>query len=177
VIFVTVGTHEDGFDRLIGEMDRLVSTGEVGEEVVYQAGASRLRPARGVVEGMMPFERVQAFMREARVVVTHGGPASIMQVLAYGKVPIVVPRQARFGEHVDDHQVRFAARIADRVVVVLDIADLGPALRAHAERSAVLPRGGSGPERARLFAERLDALCEGLFPPGRRLGGVLRWRR
>ena len=48
-------------------------------------------------------------------------PGEALQAFAHGKVPIVVPRQSAFGEHVDDHQVRFARKIADRILVVTDI--------------------------------------------------------
>jgi UDP-N-acetylglucosamine transferase subunit ALG13 len=162
VIFATVGTHEDPFDRLVAELDRLVASGEIAEAVHVQTGYSTVVPSHCTHERMIGFDAVQDWMRRARVVVTHGGPASIMQALALGKVPIVVPRQAKFGEHVDDHQVRFSRRIAERVLVVLDIADLGPALRDHAARVASLGPNVGGPERARAFAERLDTLCAAL---------------
>lgn len=163
MIFATVGTHEDPFDRLCAELERLVSAGELKDPVHLQSGYSTVATPSCTAQAMMPFELVQRRMQEARVVVTHGGPASIMQALALGKVPVVVPRQARFGEHVDDHQVRFAQRIADRVLVVLDIAELGGALRDHADRVRHLRTNVGGPERARAFAQRLDELCAGLL--------------
>lgn len=162
MIFATVGTHEDPFDRLVAELDRLVATGEVQEPVHIQTGYSRHVPKACTHEAMIGFDEVQAHMRAARVVITHGGPASIMQALALGKVPIVVPRQSAFGEHVDDHQVRFSQRIADRVLVVLDIAELSAMIRDHSARVGRLGANDGGPERARAFAARLDALCTGL---------------
>jgi hypothetical protein len=78
-------------------------------------------------------------------------------------VPIVVPRQSAFGEHVDDHQVRFSAKIADRVLVVLDIAELLPTIAQYDQRVARLGQTTLGPERARQFAEKLDALTERLL--------------
>ena len=149
MIFATVGTHEDPFDRLVRALDELPTD----ERVVIQTGYSTWVPRRAESEKMMGFDRVQALMAEARIVVTHGGPASIMQALAHGKVPIVVPRQSGFGEHVDDHQVRFAKRISDRVIVVLDIAELPTAIAEHSRRVAGLGGGTYGPERARAFAE------------------------
>ena len=159
MIFCTVGTHEDPFDRLLQALDALPGT----ERIVIQSGYSTYAPKRCEAEKMMPFDRVQALMAEARIVITHGGPASIMQALAHGKVPIVVPRQSAFGEHVDDHQVRFSKKIADRVLVVLDIAELPGLIADYDARVAGLGTGSFGPERARAFAEKLDALCEGLL--------------
>jgi len=159
MIFCTVGTHEDPFDRLLRALDALPG----GEPVHIQSGYSTYAPTRCTAEAMMPFQAVQDAMRKARIVVTHGGPASIMQALSHGKVPIVVPRQSAFGEHVDDHQVRFSAKIGDRVLVVLDIADLAPTIAQYDQRVARLGQATLGPERARQFAEKLDALTERLL--------------
>ncbi len=178
MIFATVGTHEDPFNRLIEALDALPAPSQPGgEPIVIQSGYSTYVSRRCTSEQMMPYGRVQALMAEARIVITHGGPASIMQALAHGKVPIVVPRQSAFGEHVDDHQVRFARRIVDRVLVVLDIQDLAPTIAAYDSRVAGLGGGQFGPERAQRFAEKLDLLCDRLLSgPGsaRGRGGVVR---
>ena len=165
MIFCTVGTHEDPFDRLVNELDRLVGQGEIADSVRVQTGYSTVAPQHCTFEKMMSFDAVQDAMRSARIVITHGGPASIMQALALGKVPIVVPRQSAFGEHVDDHQCRFATRIAHRVLVVMDIHTLGPTLNTYDTQVAGLGANIGGPERARAFALRLGALCRSILPP------------
>lgn len=174
MIFATVGTHEDPFDRLLRALDELVLAGALTEPVVIQSGYATYTPRACTAEAMIPFDRLQELMAEARIVVTHGGPASIMQAFAHGKVPVVVPRQSAFGEHVDDHQVRFARKMADRVLVVEDIADLGPTLRDYDARVAALGPVSLGAERAATFAARFDALChEVLARPAR--PAIRRW--
>lgn len=163
-IFATVGTHEDPFDRLIRELDRLVGSGEIQGTASIQTGYSTFTPSHCAHQSMIDFDAMQIAMRTADIVITHGGPASIMQALALGKVPIVVPRQAKFGEHVDDHQCRFAARIADRVLVVLDIVALSATIREYERRVRGLGSSVGGPERARAFALRFDGLCRSLLP-------------
>lgn len=160
MIFATVGTHEDGFPRLVRALEGLAASGALQEPVVIQAGYTRELAPHCTVEALLPYERLQALMDAARVVVTHGGPATIMEVMARGRIPVVVPRQSAHGEHVDDHQVAFARRLGDRIELVLDVADLGPAIARAASRR--LPPGSAGPERARAFALRLDALIESL---------------
>ena len=162
MIFATVGTHEDPFNRLVGELDRLAGEGQLQEPVIIQYGYSQA-PKHCTGDKMMPFAVVQQHMRDARVVLTHGGPASIMQALSHGKIPIVVPRQPAFGEHVDGHQVAFAQRLADRVLVLLDIGDLGGMLRNYESLIARLPSPEPPAERARAFSGKLDALCRGLL--------------
>ncbi|MEN9786795.1 MAG: EpsIG, putative glycosyltransferase [Pseudomonadota bacterium] len=170
MIFVTVGTHEQPMDRLVRALDALSDAVVPADEpIVVQAGPCALPVRRVEMHGIMAFGAVQDHLARARIVVTHGGPATIMQALSHGKVPIVVPRQSRHGEHVDDHQVRFVRRIADRVVLVMEMDELGPALRDHAQRAAAIPAHDRGPARAAAFAARLDTLCRDLV--GRR--GVL----
>ncbi len=163
MIFATVGTHEQPMDRLLRALDTLPA-GTVAEDepIVVQSGWCTYAARRCVTTKLLPFEEVQRHMQEARIVITHGGPASIMQALSHGKVPIVVPRQAAHGEHVDDHQVLFSRRIADRVVVVLDITELPAALARHGDRVAALGPDAFGPARARAFALRFDTLCRDL---------------
>ncbi len=157
-------------DRLLRALDALPGD----EPVIAQTGWCTYAPSRVTAEKLMPFEAIQAYMRDARIVVTHGGPASIMQALSHGKTPIVVPRQSAHGEHVDDHQVRFARRIAARVIVVEDPSELAEVIATYDARVRAIPPDAGGPARARAFAQRFDTLCRALVA---RRGRVLTWRR
>ena len=73
-------------------------------------------------------------VEDARIVITHGGPASFIMPLQIGKTPIVVPRQHRFDEHVNDHQVEFARNVAQRkgtIIPVEDISKLGEVIKNY----------------------------------------------
>ena len=66
-------------------------------------------------------------MADADIIITHGGPATFMGAIAKGTKPIVVPRQEKFGEHVNDHQLEFAEQVSERfgsIVVVEEINEL-----------------------------------------------------
>jgi UDP-N-acetylglucosamine transferase subunit ALG13 len=115
MIFVTVGTNEAPFDRLLYAVTQLPD----GEELVVQHGFSRIRPARATCFQLLPFEMLVEYVRRSRVVVTHAGVGSVMVALSNGKRPIVLPRLKRFGEAVDDHQVPFARRMAERGLVTV----------------------------------------------------------
>jgi UDP-N-acetylglucosamine transferase subunit ALG13 len=71
-------------------------------------------------------------VQEATVLIIHGGAGTVINAIHAGKVPIVVPRLARFGEHVDDHQLEFARALgaAGKVVVVEEVGDLPEAINA-----------------------------------------------
>jgi len=107
---------------------------------------------------------MEAMVREAAVVVCHGGPGTIMLAATLGKRPIVVPRCKRYGEHVDDHQCSFAERIAGQGAIVL--AQSEEELRACLDAAlgldgseAKLPPAGAGPANAvAMFEQLVDEL-------------------
>ena len=127
MIFVTVGTHEQPFNRLIEEIDRLKGVGEINEEVIIQKGYSTFTPKNCVCYDLVSYDDMEKYIKDARIVITHGGPASFIAPLSIGKIPIVVPRQKKFNEHVNDHQLDFCKEFANRrksIIVVEDIRDL-----------------------------------------------------
>lgn len=114
MIFVTVGTNEARFDRLLEAVDRLGA----GEELIVQHGPSTVRPAGATAVEFLPFDDMVETMRRARLVVTHAGVGSVMTSLLAGTRPIVVPRLRRYGEAVDDHQLPFGRRLDQAGLVV-----------------------------------------------------------
>ena len=134
MIFVTVGTHEQPFNRLIQEVDHLVETGVIKEEVFIQTGYSINEPKFCQWSRLISFDQMSKFMQKADIIITHGGPATFMSAITNGKKPIVVPRQEKFGEHVNDHQVDFARNVAKRmgtIILVEDVDKLGETIENY----------------------------------------------
>ncbi len=75
MIFVTVGTHEQPFDRLVKCIDRLAEEKIVGDGFVIQTGFSRYIPKFCEYSRFFPYSDMTKFMENARIVVTHGGPS------------------------------------------------------------------------------------------------------
>jgi len=121
VIFVTLGTHHDPFPRLIEGLQQLD-----GDELVVQHGHSPAPIHAAETADFLSFEQLLERIRLSDAVVTHAGVGSILTCLRLGRIPLVVPRQSRFGEHVDDHQVELTRALADdgKVIPVWDVAEL-----------------------------------------------------
>jgi UDP-N-acetylglucosamine transferase subunit ALG13 len=112
VVFATVGTDHHPFDRLVEWMERWRL--DHSQEPVWwllQNGTSRPSEHARSIE-YLAYDDMENAMRRATAVVSHGGPGSIMLASYCGKKPIVVPRRKALGEHVDDHQLVFARRLA-----------------------------------------------------------------
>lgn len=124
MIFVTVGTHEQPFNRLIKKVDELVADGKIKEKVVIQTGFSTYIPKNCEWHKMMSFKEMQTAFQTARIVITHGGPSSFLEALQYGKVPIVVPRQVEFNEHINNHQVDFVKLIDKKMNSIIPVYDV-----------------------------------------------------
>lgn len=125
MIFVTVGTHEQPFNRLIKKVDELKRDGVIQEDVIMQTGFSTYEPKYCEWSKLIPYQQMIKNVGDARIVITHGGPASFIMPLQIGKVPIVVPRQHKFDEHVNDHQVEFARNVAKRMGTIIPVEDIG----------------------------------------------------
>lgn len=144
MIFVTVGSSQFPFDRLLTAVDGL----GLEEDVLVQHGPSAVRPRGARCVDYLPAPDLERAIRSARVVVTHAGVGSILLSLANGKRPVVVPRLRRLGETVDDHQVESARRFAreELVTLVEDAGRLAPALAGANGAVRALP-GAGGLER------------------------------
>lgn len=114
MIFVTVGTHEQPFNRLIQKIDELVRDGEIEDDVFMQIGYSTYEPKYTKWEKIIGYDEMSDYLMKSDVVITHGGPSTYMQVLQNGKIPIVVPRQLKFNEHVNDHQLWVSKQVMDK---------------------------------------------------------------
>jgi UDP-N-acetylglucosamine--N-acetylmuramyl-(pentapeptide) pyrophosphoryl-undecaprenol N-acetylglucosamine transferase len=132
LIFATLGTHHDPFLRAIDAA--LVVAGDA--ELVVQHGHTEPVPAGANVRfyrWLVPDE-INAFLREATLVITHAGVASVVAALRAGHHPIVIARRRCFGEHVDDHQLQIVSAVAKLGLVtpfVEDVERAAPALTAH----------------------------------------------
>ena len=126
MIFVTVGTHEQGLDRLLIELDRLIETGGIKQEVFAQIGYSKYIPKNYEYKEMLSYDLMDEYVKKSDIVITHGGPGSIFHPLRYGKIPIVVPRNPEFNEHVDNHQILFTKRLenSQKIIAAYNIDEL-----------------------------------------------------
>ena len=156
MIYVTVGTHEQPFNRLIRCIDELKGNGIIEEEVMIQSGFSDYEIKHCKHKDLFDQNDVLVNYEAARLIIMHGGPSSIIQALQEGKVPIVVPRQKKFGEHINDHQLEFCRAVSKRynnIILIEDIAEL---------ENAIVNYDKIASERMASGFNNNAAFCEGL---------------
>lgn len=135
-VVVTVGTDHHPFDRLISWVDTWAAV-HPGVRVLVQRGESAVPVNVESVE-MLGYDDLVAAMAGADAVVAQGGPGAIMDARSVGHRPIVIPRRATLGEHVDDHQVAFTRWMAQRELIWL--ATDAPELEVLLDRALADPQ-------------------------------------
>lgn len=118
MIFVTVGTRTEGFDRLVTWMDDVA--GEIDDEVRMQIGHSATTPDNAKwFRFADDVDDIVALTRDADLVVGHGGAGTILTSLDAGTPIVCVPRRERHDENYDDHQLELTRRLADEGTIAL----------------------------------------------------------
>lgn len=136
MIFVTVGTQKFGFNRLLRAIDDLINAKIIsGKEVYAQIGHSLYRPENYESVQFMNLKEYEVKQRESDIIICHAGTGIITQALRANKKLIVVPRQKRFKEHVDDHQLETSKFFASNgyTLECLEIEHLEKAILESAE--------------------------------------------
>lgn len=133
---MTVGLEAFAFDRLVGAMDEAVAAGLLPADTFIQYGSStrRLRFIGGA--DYLDYPQMCEHVRNADVIVTHAGVGTFLLCHDAGKVPVILPRWRRLGEHVDDHQVEFSHAVADLGLAV--VADPAGNLRGRELAAAIV---------------------------------------
>ena len=124
MIFVTVGMNNLGFNRLIMEMDRIAPG--FNEEIIMQIGNTSFTPKNTKYFDYKKKNEMDTLYENARIVISHGGAGSIINILKRNKRAIIVPRQQKYGEIFDDQQIELARELSQdgSVVMVCDVSKL-----------------------------------------------------
>jgi UDP-N-acetylglucosamine--N-acetylmuramyl-(pentapeptide) pyrophosphoryl-undecaprenol N-acetylglucosamine transferase len=130
-LFATVGATLP-FPRLVDIVAEANRRGAIPEDVLIQTGTGGARPEGMETVETLPFDVVQETLRDADIVICHGGTGSLITALKAGCRVIAVPRRFALGEHYDDHQAEIVSAFHARGL--LEIADTADELVAALAR-------------------------------------------
>lgn len=120
MIFVTLGTQDKEFPRLLEAIDRAIDSGKIKEKVVAQIGYTKYISKNMELFDFKSQEELDEYIKEASVVITHGGVGSIFGALKYNKPVIAASRLKKYREHANDHQIQIVKKYAsDKYILEL----------------------------------------------------------
>lgn len=117
MIFITLGSQKFQFNRLLRSVDRLVENGDIEDNIFAQIGCSDYEPHNYRYKKFLDRTEFADNIVKSDIVITHGGTGVVMEAVKHGKKVIAVPRLARYGEHVDDHQVQLLKQFEDMDII------------------------------------------------------------
>lgn len=131
MIFVTLGTQDKSFERLLRDIQKQIDLGNIKEKVVVQAGFTKFDSKDMEIFDLIPMDDFDKLMNECDLLITHGGVGSIISGLKKNKKVIAVARLAKYKEHMNDHQKQIVDNFSDAGYILKydDGDDLGKILK------------------------------------------------
>ena len=131
MIFITLGTQDKPFTRLLEAVQKEIDKGTIKDRVVVQAGCTKFTSSDMEIFDLIPMDEFDKIMEECDLLITHGGVGSIVGGLNYDKKVIAVSRLAKYGEHVNDHQMQIITNFDQEgyIIGLNDLDDLEGALK------------------------------------------------
>lgn len=131
MIFVTIGTQDKKFARLLKQVQLLVNKGVIDEEIIVQSGTTEFESKSMKIIPFMDMDAFNDALSNARYIITHGGVGTIMNGLRMHKPMIAVARRVEFGEHENDHQLQIIENFNSLGYVVgcSDVSQLEDAIK------------------------------------------------
>lgn len=157
-LVVTVGTNCYPFPRLF---QRLVDIVPPSWEVFWQTGTTDVRGLGIEGHPFVSAGEMAAHLEAADLVIAHAGVGSALAAMRAGRAPLLVPRRAGRGEHVDDHQTQIAHELDLRgLATACDVETLDRALLERAAARRVIRTAEAAPFRLEPDHSVPPALCE-----------------
>jgi len=130
MILILLGTQDKSFHRLLKSVDSLIKKGEIKERVIAQIGYTKYESNNMEIFDFVSKEKLEEYVDEARIIITHAGVGSILDGLKKGKVMIVAPRLKKHKEHTNDHQLQILKEFASLgyIIPMYDFSKLGKLL-------------------------------------------------
>ena len=145
-VFVTLGTIRPyRFDALVNAVKKALPSNVA---VTWQLGETDRRDLPGSVHQMMSADQFTRAASEADVVITHAGVGTPSSSSCRMVPTLAVPRDARRGEHVDDHQFQVARELSGRQLITsaqVDDLDEGLIRTAAGRRPSLDDEPAVGP--------------------------------
>ena len=88
MILVVLGTQDKRFERLLKVVEEAIDQGVIKEEVMVQAGCTVYDSSKMNVVDYVDMTTFEQWMKDCRLLITHGGVGTIMSALR-NKKPVI----------------------------------------------------------------------------------------
>jgi UDP-N-acetylglucosamine transferase subunit ALG13 len=118
MIFVTLGTQDKSFKRLLDEVEKQIKCKNIKDKVIVQAGYTNYKSDYMEIHKFISMDEFDKYMKECSLLITHAGVGSIMTALNYNKKVIAAARLKEYDEHTNNHQQQIAKEFSDMGYII-----------------------------------------------------------
>lgn len=113
MILVTVGTQDKDFSRMLNLVEEQINKKNIAEEVIVQSGHTKYVSDKMKIFDFIPNNQFDKYIKDANIIITHGGVGSIVNSVKLGKKVIAIPRLSKYNEHDNDHQLQICEKFSE----------------------------------------------------------------
>lgn len=125
MIFVSLGTNDKSFDRLLKAIDKEITLGNINDKVIVQSGYTKYESNNMEIIDLMSMDMFNECISNCDLLITHGGVGTILDGLKKNKKILAFPRLMEYGEHVNNHQLEIINKFSsDGYILTGEIDDL-----------------------------------------------------
>lgn len=126
MIFVTLGTQDKTFERLLDKVEELINKGVIKEEVIVQAGHTKYKSEHMQIFDFIDMSQFNTFVENCDAMITHAGVGTIINGINHNKPVLAVARRVKYGEHENDHQVEITTKFMEvnYIIGCLEVEEL-----------------------------------------------------
>ena len=95
MILVTLGTQKQSFNRLLD----MIEKSNINDKIIVQAGYTKYKSKKMKMLDFVDYQEMDKLIKQADLIITHGGVGSIISGLKNNKKIIACPRLKKYKEH------------------------------------------------------------------------------
>lgn len=117
MIFVTLGTSDYPFTRLLKKLDELVEEKKI-KNIKVQCNSESYKPKNFALVKTLEKKEYNQYIDDADIIITHGGVGTIIECAKKGKKVIAFPRKAEYAEAKNNHQEQIINELEKKGLII-----------------------------------------------------------
>jgi UDP-N-acetylglucosamine transferase subunit ALG13 len=118
MILVILGTQFRQFNRLLQEVEDLITAYNITDRVIVQCGHTNYESDLFELFKFIDNDQFVEYIKQADVIITHAGSGALFNAIKSGKKIIAVARLKEYREMVDNHQVELVKKLSGEGYII-----------------------------------------------------------
>ena len=113
MVFITLGTQGNQFNRCLEMVENLIDSLHPDHEFIAQVGNTKYKSEKIKIIEYIPEVDFKKYISNADVVISHAGSGALFNAIQKGKKTIAIARLHKYNEMANDHQTELVKKLAE----------------------------------------------------------------